>query len=409
MRKFILGLLLIGLTALPATAQVKVGILMGFSGPLASLAPAIEAGALLAVDQANAAGGLFGKPIQTVSRDTQLQPAAGRDAAAKLIELDRVPAIVGALSSGVTTAATSVTIPGQVVMISPSSTAPTLTSLDDNDFFFRTAPSDALQGKVQGALALNNGFRKASVLYVNNPYGKGLAENFKKAFEARGEGKVVAMVAYEQKKPSYRGEAQSALRAKPDVVNVISYPEDGNKQLVSLIEQGYAGEFIFADGMKADDVAKGPAREHLDGSTGTAPGSFDSPVSRDFSAAYDAFTSRTGKKVDKSAPYQKESYDAMTVILLAIAATGPSYNGMSQKAQGKAIRDNIRKIANSGGTEVGFGEFKKAFGLLASGQKIDYQGVSGPTSFDKNGDPDDAAYEIWMFKKGRVSSIWTVQ
>ena len=149
MKKRLLLLLALCLVAGTSWAQnVKVGILMDFSGPLASLSPAIEAGALLAVDQANAAGGLFGQKVQTVRRDTRANEQVSLDAASKLVEVDRVPAVVGALASGASTAASSVTIPNQVVMISPASTSPALTSLKDNDFFFRTCPSDALQGKV---------------------------------------------------------------------------------------------------------------------------------------------------------------------------------------------------------------------------------------------------------------------
>ena len=188
MKKRLALILAFCLIAATGWAQnVKLGILMDFSGPIASLSPAIEAGAQLAVEQANAAGGLFGGEIETVSRDTRANEQVALDAASKLVEVDRVAAVVGALASGASTAATSVTIPNQVVLVSPASTAPTLTTLDDNDYFFRTCPSDALQGKVQGKLAYDQGYRTAGVIYVNNPYGKGLAENFRSAFQAAGD------------------------------------------------------------------------------------------------------------------------------------------------------------------------------------------------------------------------------
>ncbi len=389
-------------------ATIKIGILMDFSGPIASLSPAIETGAMLAVEQANAAGGPAGNNVTTVKRDTRANATVARDAVSKLVQVDRVPAIVGALSSGASTAASSVTIPNQVVMISPASTSPALTSLKDNDYFFRTCPSDALQGKVQGALANNLGYKTASVIYVNNPYGKGLAANFKKAFE-KGGGKVTTMVPYEQEKPSYRGEVQKAIRSKPDVLNVISYPADGNKQLVAAIEQGYSGEFLFPDGMKASEIANGPAKEQINGSMGTAPGSKDSPSGRKFEAGYKAYVSRTGRSVDVTSPFRKEAYDAMATILLAIASVGPSFNNMAPREQGRAIRDNLRKVTSPGGTVVSYNEFGKAFRLLKQGKKINYNGVSGTITFDKNGDMVDAAFDLWMIKKGRVAPVWVVE
>lgn len=404
MKKILLTLVIIGLAGTAWAKPVKIGMLMDFSGPLASLSPAIEVGALLAVEQANAAGGLLGEKVTTVRRDTRANAQVALDSASKLVEVDQVPAIVGALSSGASTSATSVTIPGQVVMISPASTSPTLTGLKDNDYFFRTCPSDALQGKVQGALAMELGYKRASVLYVNNPYGKGLAENFKKAYEAKG-GKVVAMVAYEQEKPSYRGEVQKAIKSKPDVLNIISYPADGNKQLVAAVEQGYKGKYLFADGMKASSVATGPAKKQVEGAQGTAPSGKDTAVSKKFESDYSAFVKRTGKKVDATAPFRKESYDAMAVIILAIAAVGPDFAKLAPKEQGKAIRDNIRKVTGPKGTAVGYNDFKKAFELLKKGEQINYDGVSGPITFDKNGDVMESVFEIWSFKSGKVETL----
>lgn len=404
MKRLLLLCAVLVLGASTAFAQnVKLGILMGFSGGLGSLAPAIETGALLAVDHANQAGGPFGARVETVSRDSQTNPGAGRDAAARLVDVDGVPAIVGALSSGVTTAVTSVIIPNQTVMISPSSTAPTLTDLDDNDYFFRTCPSDALQGVVQGDLAIDQGYRRASVIYVNNPYGQGLAENFRAAFEGDGR-QVVNMVPYEENKPSYRGEAEQALRNNPDVINVISYPADGNKQLVSLIEQGYSGDFIFADGMKAGDVAAGPARRQVSGFLGTAAASKESEVTRRFESDYEAYVNRTGRDVDPSAPYRKEAYDAAAVIILAIAAVGPDFQNMGRAEQGQAIRDNLRRVSNPDGEIINYGEFERAFQLLRSGQDINYNGVTGPVTFDDNGDISESTFEIWGFEDGQVVS-----
>jgi ABC-type branched-subunit amino acid transport system substrate-binding protein len=395
-----------------AAEVIKIGALSPQTGGLAPFGPPINEGAALAVAQINGAGGIFGQMVQIVTRDTGTAAAVGRDAATKLVEIDKVPAIIGALSSGVTVASSSVSIASGVVQISPSSTSPQLTDLEDNDFVFRTCPSDALQGVIQGTVAANAGYKTASVIYVNNPYGKGLAEAFASAFEKRG-GKIVGMVPYEGEKPSYRGEVESAIREKPDVFNVIGYPVDGNKQLVVAVELGYKGDYIFPDGMKGDDVSGGPAKDYVNGSLGTAPGALEVAEVALFEKDYKAFLAGKGISADEitryvSIPFRSQAYDAAAVIGLAIAKAGRGYLNMSPKEQGKTIRDNIRRIAQAPGTHVKYNEFAKALDLLSKGRDINYQGASGPITFDKNGDVKEAAIDIWMVKNGKTISIWTV-
>ncbi|MBW2058393.1 MAG: ABC transporter substrate-binding protein [Deltaproteobacteria bacterium] len=395
-----------------AADTIKIGSLTALTGGLAPFGPPIDYGAQLAAAQINGAGGIFGKMVEIVTRDTATAPAVGRDAATKLVEIDKVPAVVGALSSGVTLAASSVTIANGVVLISPASTSPQLTELKDNDFVFRTCPSDALQGVIQGAVAANQGYKTASILFVNNAYGKGLAEAFARAFEKKG-GKIVGMVPYEEGKPSYRGEVESAIRRNPDVLNVIAYPVDGNKQLVEAVELGYKGGYIFPDGMKGDAVSGGPAKDYINGSVGTAPGALEVAEAALFENDYKAFLAQQGlspKEVSNAVtiPFRMQAYDATVLIALAIARTRRGFLKMPLKEQGKAIRDNLRRVANAPGTHIKYNQFAKAFDLLAKGREVNYQGVSGPITFDKRGDVKEAAIEIWMVRNGKTVPIWTV-
>src|SRR5262249_24209735 len=231
-RQFVRGLSLaavvssIGVPRLVRAAEViKIGTLLDLTGALEPYGKPIQNGAILAAEQVNAAGGPLGRKLELVHRDSQTDPTAGIDAAKKLVELDKVVAIVGALSSGVTIpVATSVTIPSGIVQISPASTSPQMTDLQDNDVIFRTCPSDALQGKVSGRLAKELGFQTVATIYVNNPYGSGLSKTFSQALSEHG-GKVVATVAYEEGRPSYRGELEQALKDKPQAIALFSYPE----------------------------------------------------------------------------------------------------------------------------------------------------------------------------------------
>ncbi len=390
----VVGILFTVSTRLPKPS-VKIGMLTSLTGGLAPYGPPIQHGSELAVEQINEAGGIMGRKLELIVRDSGTAPAVGRDAAAKLVEIDGVPALIGALSSGVTLASSSVTIANEVVQISPASTSAAITDLEDNDFIFRTVVSDAFQGVVQADLALDLGYETVSVIYVNNAYGKGLALVFQKNFEAKG-GKVLAMVPYEEGKPSYRSEVEQVMTGNPDALNVIAYPVDGNKQLVHAIEQGYQGKFLLCDGMKGEAVAAGPASEFLEGSFGTAAGPLEVAVA-------EQFTSDFNQRFEPSTvPYNREAYDAAVLIALTMYKTGSSFFDMSRAEQGRAIRDNLRAVANPPGEEVTYGELEKAFDLLTEGKEINYQGVSGPIEFDENGDMSVGAIEIWVIKDGKI-------
>lgn len=374
---------------------VKIGMLVSLTGGLAPFGPPIQHGADLAIEQINDAVAPYEWELVLVVRDSGTAPTVGRDAAAKLVEIDGVPALIGALSSGVTLAISSVTIPSQVVLISPASTSAAITDLEDNDYVFRTVISDAFQGVVQADLAVDLGFKTVSVIYVNNAYGKGLAQVFKENFEAKG-GRVPTMVPYEEARPSYRSEVEKVMQGNPDAVNFIAYPVDGNKQLVTAIEIGYQGKFLFSDGMKGEAVASGPASKFIEGSFGTVAGALEVAVLEQFTADFDA------KFEPSTVPYNREAYDAAVLIALAIGRAGQSFFEMSRAEQGQAIRDNLRAVANPPGEEVTYGELKKAFDLLKEGKEINYQGVSGPIVLDDNGDISVGAIEIWVIKDGKV-------
>jgi ABC-type branched-subunit amino acid transport system substrate-binding protein len=377
-------------TGLPRLGQaaepIKIGTLFDYTGALEAYGKPVQNGAVLAAEQLNKAGGPLGRMIELVHRDSQTNPTAAIDAAKKLVEVDRVVAIVGSLGSGVSIAvATSVTVPSGIVQISPASTSPQLTDLDDKGFLFRTCPSDALQGKVSGRLAKELGFQSVATIYVNNPYGAGLSKNFAQALQAAG-GKVLATVAYEEGKPSYRGEVEQALRNKPEALAMFSYPENGVTVMRQALELGFKGKFLLADGMKAPEVVQNVGAQYLKNTYGTAPGARDSNAKSRFLEAY---TARFGEKPPK--PYIDNAYDAVAVLGLAIH--------QAKSSDPKAIREAIAQVANPPGDAIEPGAFEQAFLLLAQGKKINYRGASGEIDFDEYGDVV-SPIEVWKIDEG---------
>lgn len=364
-----------------AAEPIKIGTLLDLTGALEAYGKPIQNGAILATEQINAAGGPLGRKIALVHRDSQTDPTAGIDAAKKLVELDKVVAIVGALSSGVTIpVATSVTIPSGIVQISPASTSPQITDLQDNDFMFRTCPSDALQGKVSGRLAKELGFQTVATIYVNNPYGSGLAKTFSQSLSERG-GKVVATVAYEEGRPSYRGELEQALKDKPQAIALFSYPENGVTIIRQALELGFSGKFLLADGMKAPEVVHNVGAQYLKGTYGTTPGAREGSAKTRFIEAY---TQRFGDKPPK--PYIDNCYDAIAVLALAIQ--------QARSSEPRAIREALRQVANAPGDSIEPGDFRTAFGLIGQGKKVNYRGASGEVDFDAHGDVV-TPIEVW--------------
>jgi len=379
-----LGLILLASVAVAGADTIKIGALMALTGGLGPYGPSIADGAQMAVDTINAAGGVLGMQLELVLRDTATSPDVGRDAASKLVELDKVSAIVGALSSGVTLAVSSVTVPAEVVLISPASTAPSIPALDDNDFVFRTVVSDAVQGVVLGRLAILLNYKNIGIIYVNNDYGKGLADTVQNTFELLG-GVVSAMVPYEENKPSYRGEVDQLLSGNPQAIVLACYPVDGNKQIVQAAEAGYTADFLMTDGMKGEGVTPGPACASAE-EPGPIEGAYGTVAASGFKAAEFEADYAAGGYGPSTIPYYDKAYDAAMLIALAMVRSG--------ETTGLAIRDNLREVANPPGEVVYYDEWEKAVALLQAGKEINYQGAAGLVDFKSTGDVE-GAIQIW--------------
>jgi len=379
-------------------AELKVGTLMAHTGPLKEYGPPIKDGAVLAAKQMAAAG----FEIELFHEDSETNPAPATNAARKLVDVNKVVAIVGALSSGVTLAvAESVTIPGEVILISPASTNPLMTVLpadEGKDFLFRTCPSDALQGVVAAKLAAGYNAR-VSILYVNNAYGQGLSEVFKESFENQYRGKVLAMVPHDEKvSESYTAELKKALADNPDRLLAFSYPEHAKVYLKEAIEFYKFGRFLFCDGTKSEALVDVLGAQRLEGQKGTAPGTQGGEAFEKFNADYKAEFGRLPPK-----PFITNAYDGTAVI--GLAAYAAKVKGLPLTS--KNIRDNMRYVANPPGEVVTPGEFQKAFELLRQGKQINYEGAAGSVDFDKHGDVV-TPIEVWAFKGGKLKTIETM-
>jgi branched-chain amino acid transport system substrate-binding protein len=348
-------------TAAIAQDEVKVGMLQGFTGPTESLVAPMALGGEMAIQEVSDSGMfLGGKKVVSVRGDsTCIDAAAATAEAERLITSEGVVGINGATCSGATTAVlNNVVRPNGVVMISPSATSPALTTIEDDGYFFRTAPSDARQGQIIANILDEQGIASAALTYTNNDYGKGLADAIQAAYEAAG-GEITAVAAHEDGKADYSAEVGSLAAAGGEVLIVAGYLDQGGKGMIQAsLDSGAFDRFVLPDGMVGESLTN-HFGDKLDGSIGTNPGT-DSPGA---GMLADLAKDKDFKGDD---PYVPECYDASALLLLAMQSAGSTDSAV--------YKDHVMKVANAPGKEIFPGELEKALKILADGGDVDYVG-----------------------------------
>ncbi len=395
----------------PSPEQLKIGTLLPITGDLSQYGSGMQETAQWAVDTANACGGVLGQPISLVAADDQTDPVAAASAIAKLVESDRVTGLVGGASSSVASATIDLAVRQKVVMISPSSTSPIFSdrASDFNGFWFRTAPPDTFQGKALAKLAKTQGYKTVALLAVNNDYGNGLLSAFVPEFEKLG-GTVVNKdkptryppdsstfdsIVNDAFKPRQAGGATLA----PEAVLLIAYPETGSLILKAAYQQGLLGrqtQVLVTDGMKESKIAElagrnGQGEYIAAGVIGTAPKP-GGPALKEFQSQYEQKFRRSPKIFDPN------TWDATVALILAAE--------MAKSAQGVALRDALRQVANPPGEKVT--DVCAALKLIRSGQKVNYQGASSTIDFNPQGDVV-GSYELWTIQAdGTIGTIGAI-
>ncbi len=372
------------------TEEVKIGVILGFTGPLESITPAMGAGAELAMAEVTESGLLLGGAKVTSVRgdSTCIDSGAATAAAERLVTSDGVNAIMGADCSGVTGAILqNVARANGVVMISPSATSPGLSSAEDDGLFFRTAPSDARQGVIITEILQDRGVEEVALTYTNNDYGKGLADAFQAEFEAAG-GTVTITAAHEDGKADYSAEVGALASGGGEVLVVAGYVDQGGSGIIrSALDTGAFDTFYLPDGM-VGAVLNDNFGAELNGSFGAYPGTDNAGA-----GIYVELAEAAG--FDGTGAFSPESYDAAALIMLAMQAAG--------SADSADFKDHVFDVANAPGIEIMPGELARGLELLAAGEEIDYVGAS---AVDLIGPGESAGnYQEIEFSDGIYSTI----
>jgi branched-chain amino acid transport system substrate-binding protein len=383
--------------AADASFNLRIGVVTSFTGDLSPFGEPIDRSARIAADLISESlerTGTEGVSVEIVAtEDDQTQATAGVEAATKLVQTDNVHVIVGALASAVTTPiAQSVTVPNRVIQISPASTSPALSNLDDDGFFWRTPPSDALQGRVLArAIAaevgndatINTGTR-------NDAYGTALTGVFEQAWRDGG-GTIGRSVRWNPEAATFDSEAQRLAGGNPDGWLIIDFPETWAKVGPAMVRAGgwEPARTFTADGLRNTELpgdVGGPATE---GMRGTAPTSEGAPAGEAFGRAFQERAQGVSRQT-----FDAQAFDAVMLAFLAALRGGSS--------DPETIRDNLQAVSAPGGEKYTFEQLDEAIAAIRDGEDIDYEGASGPIDFDENGDPSAAIYEVWEFEDGEI-------
>jgi ABC-type branched-subunit amino acid transport system substrate-binding protein len=381
-----------------------VGVVVSLTGAAGRYGQAASKSVELAFRELNKAAGvqgIAGCQLAFDLRDDQSQGSVGVDQARQLVDLKKVPAIIGGTISSVSIPmVTSVTAPAGVVQISPASSTPSLTKLaiegKTNGWFFRTITGDALQGTAAAKYALDQGIKALTVIYVNNDFGVNMVAEFRRAYHALG-GKIIGVTPYNPDQSSYNAEVTKALKDDPPALYFIGYPGDGTTIVRTWIQQGGPQRFLLSDGMNTADVIKGVGKQFLNNAYGTSSGSTRTPSTEYFAKAYPAMSGG----FDPDSPAADRAFDASAILGLAIAQAG--------SFEAAAIRGAIRKVTDPGGEVVYAGPqgFARALQLIREKKRVRYVGVIGPVQFDKYGDIA-GPFRTWKITNGEVTTVGQV-
>ncbi|MBK9740230.1 MAG: ABC transporter substrate-binding protein [Actinobacteria bacterium] len=355
-----------------------VGSILPQTGDLAFLGPPEFAGVKKAVTEINAAGGVLGSEVTSIEGDSG---DTTTDIASQTVDShlsQGVGAIIGAASSGVSLTVIDKITSNGVLQMSPANTSPALTTYEDNGLYWRVAPSDALQGAVIAANAVDAGLTDVAVIARQDPYGEGLEKAFSKNFTDAG-GTVTSELLYDPAAASFEAEVAEIKAGNPQAVVVIGF-EETTKLMQEMIKQGVGPadvQIYLVDGNLSTAAYKDFPKGTMKGVLGTIPvGEQDLT---DFNASL--------KEIDPSLEdftYGAQAYDAMMLIALAAEAAGCG--------DGAAIAAMLPEVANTGGEKCT--TFADCLALLQAGTKIDFDGVTGPLDFNQYGDPKSATIAV---------------
>ena len=365
----------------------RVGALTPITGAGSPYGTGMQQAIRMGLDEINAAGGAGGRLLQLFTEDTQTKPDAAVLAAKKLIEVNKVQAVLGTWSSGVTLAVMPLTDAAGIIQMNVSG-APAISTQDKKDLVWRYQATNDRFGMAFAEICKKRGFKRPATMAFNNASGLGNVEGFTRVWKERG-GEVVEHVTYEPNRPSYRSELQKILKAKPDVIVMGSYLPDTTIILREWFQSGYDCKWVIPGWAANEDLVKALGAEVCEGLISVE--SVSNEKSESYAHFDKGYTKVSGKPASTNI-YAAQTYDMIIALGLAMEAAGPG-------ASVEQVNAKMRDVCNGPGTEVF--TFAQGKALLAKKEAINYQGASSKLDFDQFGDatPD---FGVSIIEKGKL-------
>jgi branched-chain amino acid transport system substrate-binding protein len=370
--------------SLAQAPTIALGTLTPMTGVGGNYGPTMRDAVAAVVEQVNAAGGVLGKRITLTSEDDETNPEAGVRAAHKLIDVDKVSAIIGTWASAVTTAVAPVCWESKTFLTTVSG-ADSITLLPHQGYLVRTQPNTVLQGQTFGNFALELGAKKLYILMPQTPFTESMKDTMAKVLAAKGASCEIDI--YDAKKTSYRSEVDQALRSQPDTLYLGGYSTDTAVVLRDIYRAGFKGHMIAQTYAIDGKLLESVPHEATEGLYCLGP----SPATD--GGGYKKIAAMLKKETLD--PYSAQTYDHANLVLLAMAKAGAT--------TGTAVRDNIRKVSQGAGVKVD--NALDGLKLLAQGKDVNYEGASGPCDFDDKGDILSAKFRYDQVKAGKFTML----
>jgi len=373
------------LTVAPAIGRaaetLRLGVLTPLTGAGGFDGPRMLKAMKAVTDEVNGAGGLLGKQIELVVEDSETNPEAAVRAARKLIDVDKIPAIMGTWASAVTTAVVPLCWESKTFLTTVSG-ADSITLLPHQGYLIRTQPNNHLQAQKHAEFIAASGMKKVFVMSIQAPFAVPTRDRLTEVLKAHGS-EVIGGLIYDKDKTTYRSEVDQALVGKPDLIYLNGYAPDVTILLRDLYRAGYSGgRFTQSYALNQKGLDALP-QEVTEGVITVQPSAdVDSP-------AYQLCAKRIG--VAEPDSYEAQATDWASLVSLTIAK--------AKAASGTALKDNVRKISQGSGKKV----YSAVDGLkeLAAGGEINYEGASGPCDFTDIGDIIDCKFRYNKVEKGK--------
>src|SRR5215475_8259921 len=379
-----------GILRAQSKEPIPIGTLCPLTGAGGSYGPDMQRAVVAVVERINKAGGMHGRPIALFHEDDQTNAEAGVRAARKLIDVNKVVAIVATWASAVTLAIKPLCVEAKVFLIGVSG-ADAVTQGEHKGYIARTQPNTNLQGRMYAKFAVSKTeWKRVAYLALQTPYAVSFGDAFTGVLKAGGVAITDSLI-YEDKKPSYRSEVTRILGTNPDLIMLEGYTPDSVVMVKDIYKAGYKGAILAPSFAINAKFIEGVGAEVAEGvwNMDRAP-LFDSPAYKELVAAV--------PRGDQS-PYPPQAWDQMSLVALALAA------GRGETS-GTVIKDNLRAVSNPPGA-VAF-SYAEGAKLLHEGKKINYEGASGSCDFDQIGDILSAPFSVQQVRKGKSEPVMII-